>query len=72
MAVQGANFLMAFEQSDMHLFRLSDANEDLMWLKSGNEMDHDRDVSSVDSLPKKGLYMSGCLDGYVKIWNIKK
>ena len=66
------NCFMGFEQSDMHLFRISEVKDDLVWLKTGNEMDHDRDVSSIDCLPEKGLYISGCLDGYVKIWNIKK
>lgn len=72
MVVQDLDLMLSFEQSDQHIFRFSDEKQNLVWLKAGNEMDHDRDLVRIDCLPAQGLYISGCLDGYVKIWNIMK
>ena len=46
--------------------------DDLVWLKTDNHLDHSCDIKSIGCLPNLGLYITGCSEGYVKIWNVKK
>jgi WD40 repeat protein len=63
--------LFGFEQGDTSLFLWSREKE-LLKLHSSKMDDHDDRLSATDYHPVLGLYVSGGLDRYVRIFNLKK
>ena len=49
-----------------------DDKKDLMFVKTETLNEHEDKVTCLDCLPKKQLFVSGSLDGFVKIWNTHK
>lgn len=72
MISQSKLVLIAFKSSDIQLFRF---NEDLQYLelvKTETHTEHEKQVSDLDCHIEKQLFISGSIEGLVKIWNVKK
>jgi WD40 repeat protein len=66
------NVFIAFKSSDIQAFRFNDDLQDLQFVRTETTQDHDKEITALQCLPEKGLIISGSLDGYVKIFNVKK
>ena len=64
--------MFAFQSSDLQLFKFDQEQEDLFFLKCNPGFEHEKEVTSLECFPEKNLIISGSLDGFVKVWNIKK
>jgi len=61
--------LMGFASSDLQLFRYDSELQDLVHLKTEDQLEHEKAITGIDVLPKMNLFVTGSLDGYIKIWN---
>jgi WD40 repeat protein len=70
--VQDQSVLVAFENYDLQLFRYDTELNDLALVKTEKTFDHEQEITSLGVHPSKNLFLTGSLDGYVKVWNIQK
>jgi len=65
--------LIGFETGELHLFQYSEIFNQLLYIQiDDNSLHHNHQISCIDSIQTKNLFVSGCSGGFVKIWNIKK
>jgi WD40 repeat protein len=64
--------LVAFESSDLQMFKFDQQKEDLCYIKCEPGFDHEKEVTCLEAFPEKNLFLSGGMDGFVKVWNVKK
>lgn len=63
---------MAFKPNDTQMFCFDEEKQDLMHIKTDTTFEHESKIMDLDMFPDKNLFISGSMDGYVKVWNIKK
>ncbi len=65
--------MIGFETGELHLFQYSEIFNQLLYIQiDDNSLHHNHQISCIDSIQTKNLFVSGCYGGFVKIWNIKK
>jgi WD40 repeat protein len=64
--------LVAFKPCDTQVFRYDEELEDLVHIRTDTTFEHESEITNVDTFPEKNLFISGSMDGFVKVWNIKK
>ena len=64
--------LFGFEQGDTQLFIWNRESSEMLKLNSSKIDDHDERLSATDYHPVLGLYVSGGMDRFVRIFNLKK
>lgn len=64
--------LMIFKSGEAQLFKYDEDLGDLVFIRTETSFDHDRKVHDVESFPRLNLFITGSLDGYAKVWNVKK
>jgi WD40 repeat protein len=64
--------LVAFKPCDTQVFRYDQELEDLVHIKTDTTFEHESEITDVDTFPEKNLFISGSMDGFVKVWNAKK
>ena len=68
----GSNIMMGFKSGDLQFFRFDEEEQDLVWIKTDNTFEHYKTITDLGSFEDKNLFISGDIDGLVKVWNIKK
>jgi len=66
------SLLMTFKSGEGQLFKYDEDLDDLVFIRTDTSFDHDRKVHDLEVFPKKNLFISGSMDGFAKVWNIKK
>ena len=66
------NLLFAFKPCDTQMFRYDEELLDLVHIKTDSTFEHESEITDLGTFPQKQLFISGSLDGFVKVWNIKK
>ena len=69
LTVMKNTILMGFESSDLQLFRFDSDLQELVHLKTEDQLEHDKTITGMDVFTKMNLFVTGSLDGYVKVWN---
>ena len=64
--------IIAFTSSDSHLLRFDDEFQDLCLIKTDTNFNHDKRITDFATFPEKNLIVSGGLDGFIKVWNMKR
>jgi len=64
--------LMIFKSGEAQLFKYDEDLDDLVFIRTETSFDHDKKVHDVESFPRLNLFITGSLDGYAKVWNVKK
>ena len=64
--------MMSFQSNESLLFKFDEGQQDLAYIKTDTLFEHEDKVMCLECFPEKGMFISGGLDGYVKIWNVKK
>ena len=66
------NILMSFESGDVQLFKFDEDVLDLVYINTEQSFEHEKKVQDFDILESRGLFISGSLDCYAKIWNVRR
>lgn len=64
--------MFAFKSGDLQLFRYDEEQENLLYLRTETNLEHETGCTDIDCLPSKQIYVTGGKDGFVKVWNVKK
>ena len=67
-----SSVIMAFDPNDTQMFRFDEELQDLVHIRTDTSDDHEGPITDIGTLPAKNLYISGSVDGLVKIWNVKR
>ena len=67
-----SSVIMAFEPNDTQMFRFDEELKDLVHIRTDTSDDHEGPITDIATFPAKNLYITGSVDGFVKIWNIKR
>ena len=64
--------LMLFKSGEAQLFKFDTDLNDLVFIKTETSFDHDKQVHHVETFPRLNLFITGSVDGFAKVWNVKK
>jgi len=63
---------MCFESGDSEILLWNDNEKQLLKLKIDKSDEHEDEITCCDTLPSRGLFVTGDKVGLVKIWNCRK
>lgn len=70
--ILGNLLFFGFKTGDTQLFTWEESEKELYKLDCDKIDEHEDDLTSVDILLSKGLFVTGGRDGLIKVWNMKK
>lgn len=68
----GTMIMIGFEMGDVQLFSYSELHDKLVFLKTSNQDQHEKELTFIDCFQGQKLFLTSCNEGFVKVWNVKK